>query len=124
MLHGKFLSPKTQRPSFQFHISNFTFQIIKILANRRTLKKQIRAILGQLMDECIICNLVLPKFDNTTLDTFAARIIEINDEFIARANHPEGTKDPKRTKQYYSALVQDFNKATLELIQDMNKISE
>ena len=122
MLHGKFLSPKTQIPSFQ--ISNFTFQIIKIMANRRTLKKQIRAILGQLMDECIICNLVLPKFDNTTLDTFAARIIEINDEFIARANHPEGTKDPKRTKQYYSALVQDFNKATLELIQDMNKISE
>ena len=109
---------------FKFHISNFTFQIIKIMANRRTLKKQIRAILGQLMDECIICNLVLPKFDNTTLDTFAARIIEINDEFIARANHPEGTKDPKRTKQYYSALVQDFNKATLELIQDMNKISE
>ena len=46
------------------------------MANRRTLKKQIRAILGQLMDECIICNLVLPKFDNTTLDTFAARIIE------------------------------------------------
>jgi hypothetical protein len=109
---------------FKFHISNFTFQIIKIMANRRTLKKQIRAILGQLMDECIICNLVLPKFDNTTLDTFAARIIEINDEFIARANHPEGTKDRKRTKQYYSALVQDFNKATLELIQDMNKISE
>ena len=72
------------------------------MANRRTLKKQIRAILGQLMDECIICNLVLPKFDNTTLDSFAARIIEINDEFIARANHPEGTKDPKRTKQYYS----------------------
>ena len=59
------------------------------MANRRTLKKQIRAILGQLMDECIICNLVLPKFDNTTLDTFAARIIEINDEFIARANHPK-----------------------------------
>ena len=94
------------------------------MANRRTLKKQIRAILGQLMDECIICNLVLPKFDNTTLDSFAARIIEINDEFIARANHPEGTKDPKRTKQYYSALIQDFNKATLELIEDMNKISE
>ena len=94
------------------------------MANRRTLKKQIRAILGQLMDECIICNLVLPKFDNTTLDSFAGRIIEINDEFIARANHPEGTKDHKRTKQYYSALVQDFNKATLELIQDMNKISE
>ena len=94
------------------------------MANRRTLKKQIRAILGQLMDECIICNLVLPKFDNNVLDSFAGRIIEINDEFSARANHPEGTKDPKRTKQYYSALVQDFNKATLELIQDMNKISE
>ncbi len=94
------------------------------MANRRTLKKQIRAILGQLMDECIICNLVLPKFDNNTLDSFAARIIEINDEFIARANHPEGTKDPKRIKQYYGALIQDFNAATLALIEDMNKISE
>ena len=94
------------------------------MANRRTLKKQIRAILGQLMDECIICNLVLEKFDNNVLDSFAGRIIEINDEFIARANHPEGTKDPKRTKQYYGALIQDFNAATLALIEDMNKISE
>ena len=94
------------------------------MANRKTLKKQIRAILGQLMDECIICNLVLPKFDNNTLDSFAGRIIEINDEFIARANHPEGTKDPKRVKLYYNTLIQDFNKATLALIEDMNKISE
>ena len=94
------------------------------MANRRTLKKQIRAILGQLMDECIICNLVLPKFDNTTLDSFAARLIEINDEFLARVKNPEGTKDRKRTKQYYAALIQDFNKATLELIEDMNKVSE
>ena len=46
------------------------------------------------------------------------------DSWHQMQKHPEGTKDPKRTKQYYSALVQDFNKATLALIEDMNKINE
>lgn len=94
------------------------------MASRRLLKKQITAILTQIMDECILCNILLEKFDNNTLDEFAARIVELHDESIRRICNPEGTKDRKRTKMYFDAIINDFNRKTLDIITDMNKISD
>lgn len=94
------------------------------MASRRLLKKQITAILSQIMDECIVCNVLLVKFDNNTLNEFAGRIVDLHDESIRRICNPEGAKDRKRTKMYFDAIIKDFNNTTLEIINDMNKFGE
>lgn len=94
------------------------------MASRRLLKKQVHHIMSELMNECMVCNLLLPKFDNTQLDTFAGRIIEIYDEFLGRINNQEKSLDKKRVKAYYAAFIKDFNTQVFAVIEDMNKLEE
>ncbi|MFI3296684.1 MAG: hypothetical protein R3Y59_03530 [bacterium] len=94
------------------------------MASRRLLKKQVHNILSELMNECMVCNILLPKFDNTQLDTFAGRIIETYDEFIGRINNQEKTLDRKRVRAYYATFVKDFNTQVFAIIADMNKLEE
>ncbi len=50
-------------------------------------------------------------------------IAHLNNEFLLRVNHPEGTKDKKRTKAFYRALAKDFN-TELDKIVDMMDITK
>lgn len=91
------------------------------MASRRLLKKQIHNIISELLDECIVCNLLIPNFDNTKLDTFVEKLISIDYEFVQRINNQEKANDKKRVKHYYDVLISDFNKQTLEIIKELNK---
>lgn len=90
------------------------------MASRRLLKKQITSIHTQLIDECIICNMLIKSFDNEKLQAMVQRIVTLHDECIARVCNYERTSDRARVRHYFNVLIEDFNRETLEIIKEMN----
>lgn len=90
------------------------------MASRRLLKKQITAIHTQLLNECILCNMLIPSFDEEKLNSLAQRIVDLHDDCISRIANYERTDDRKRVRNYFNVLVDDFNRGTAEIIKEMN----
>lgn len=91
------------------------------MANRRTLKKGIQLVTSELITESYINYLMLKKMDNAGFDAIVEKIADINNDFLARVNHPNGTKEPKLVKAYYKKLIEDFNKEVDQIIEKLNK---
>ncbi len=91
------------------------------MANRRTLKKGIQLVTSDLITESYINYLMLKKMDNAGFDAIVEKIADINNDFLARVNHPNGTKEPKLVKTYYKKLIVDFNKEVDQIIEKLNK---
>ncbi len=91
------------------------------MANRRTLKKGIQLVTSDLITESYINHLMLQKMDKSGFDAIVEKIADINNDFLARVYHPNGTKEPKLVKAYYKMLVADFNKEVEQIIEKLNK---
>lgn len=91
------------------------------MANRRTLKKGIQLVTSDLITESYINYLMLKKMDNAGFDAIVEKIADINNDFLARVNHPNGTKEPKLVKAYYKKLIENFNKEVDQIIEKLNK---
>jgi len=91
------------------------------MANRRTLKKGIQLVTSDLITESYINHLMLQKMDKSGFDAIVEKIADINNDFLARVNHPNGTQEPKLVKAYYKKLVADFNKEVEQIIEKLNK---
>ena len=59
------------------------------MANKRELKKSINYVVGDLFQECIVLK-VIKKADNAKVDEILTDILDVQNEFLARANHPLG----------------------------------
>ena len=91
------------------------------MANRRTLKKSIQLITSELITETYISFLMLKKLDQTGFDAVIQKIADVNNDFLGRVNHPNGTKDPKLVKTYYKKLIVDFNNEVDKMVETLNK---
>ena len=69
------------------------------MAKRRILKKDISYVAGDLFSETLFCKLYLPGVDSEKADVVMARILDMQDEFIRRANCPDGKENKKRVKE-------------------------
>lgn len=85
------------------------------------MKKQISAIHTQLLDECILCNMLVPDFTDEKLQQLAQRIVDLHDDCIGRIANYERTSDKKRVRHYFNVLIEDFNRETFAIIDEMNK---
>lgn len=73
------------------------------MANKRDLKKGISYVAGELFLECIVLR-QMKGADSTKADEILADILYLQNEFLARAGHPE----PGCVKRYYRKLNEDF----------------
>ncbi len=89
------------------------------MANRRQLKKEIKQAVIILADECLIHYHFIKTIDEAAFDSLMEKIVGINSEFIRRINCPEGTKNRERTRRYYKALTEDFNKAVGGIMEEL-----
>ena len=80
------------------------------MAKRRILKKEISHVAGELFIEALVCRLYIPGVDPDQADTLMARILDMQDEFIARAGCPDGKDNPQLVKAYYRDLKADLQK--------------
>lgn len=84
------------------------------MANKRDLKKGINYVASELFLECIVLKQI-KKADDTKVDVILADILNLQNEFLARAGHPE----PGCVKKYYRKLNEDFSNEVEALIRRM-----
>ncbi|MGN0186760.1 MAG: hypothetical protein ACI392_03335 [Paludibacteraceae bacterium] len=87
------------------------------MANRKALKKSIQGITSELVSETYIAYGLLQKIDETALLQLLTRIAALNNEFLARANHPE----PGNVKTFYKQLRADFDAEVVHIIDEIEK---
>ena len=89
------------------------------MANRKYLKKIINNICQELFAESIAISLYGEK--NTVVDTEAllSSIMDINRNYVNRISHPEPGMP---AKVYFKDLIDNFNKDTCEIIDQLFSI--
>ncbi|MGM9746341.1 MAG: hypothetical protein ACI30H_05230 [Paludibacteraceae bacterium] len=87
------------------------------MANRRHLKKSIQGITSELVGETYIAYGLLQKIDHSAWLQLLQRIAALNNEFLARANHPE----PGNVKGFYKQLRADFDAEVAQILNELEK---
>lgn len=89
------------------------------MANKRTLKKTVNYITGELFTECVVLKNFVPGVDSNKINDMMARILCMQDEFISRINHPE----PGNIKGSYKKIHEDLNKQLNAFIEEISAIN-
>lgn len=94
------------------------------MASKKKLKKSISNISGELFTECLFCRLYIPGVNQDKADEILTKILQKQDDFIQRANHPDGKDNPKLIKKHYQLLTADIKKHIEEIITDIQKMND
>lgn len=88
------------------------------MAKRRTLKKGINYIAGELFAECVFITLTLSETDKEKADKVMTDILNMQNEFVSRISHTE----PGNVKGFYKKLHEDLNAKVEEIIEAMRQL--
>ncbi|MBE6287860.1 MAG: hypothetical protein E7099_06705 [Mediterranea massiliensis] len=88
------------------------------MAKRRTLKKNINYITGELFAECLIYSFNVSDTDKVKADALMIEILNMQDEFISRISHTQ----PGNVKTFYKKLTEDFNAKVEAITQAMDNL--
>ncbi|MDR0894390.1 MAG: hypothetical protein LBN06_03700 [Prevotellaceae bacterium] len=75
------------------------------MANRRSLKKQVKQQTRYLLHACTVVYITTPNIDKEVAEDILEQIIRYQSEFITRINHTE----PGNVKLYYKKLHDEFS---------------
>ncbi len=85
---------------------------------RRTLKKQVNYIAGELFAECVLLAKMVPGLDTKKVDDLMSRILYMQDEFICRISHTQ----PGNVKGFYKAFRSDFQTQVDAIIDEIGNL--
>ncbi len=88
------------------------------MANKRSLKRCINYICGELFAECISVSSYYNS-DKQNADALLRSIMHIHSDFIMRVSHPEPGMPAKK---YYKKLIADFNNSVNEVVDHINNL--
>lgn len=94
------------------------------MAKRRILKKDISYVAGELFSEALICKLYIPGVDQDKADVVMSRILDMQDEFIRRANRPDGKDNGTLVKDYYRKLWADLREEVNAISTEIGELSK
>lgn len=78
------------------------------MTKRRDLKKDINYIAGELFSEVMMYSLYIPGTDMEKADSLMARVLNMQDEYLRRAQRPDGKDNKALVKEYYRKLRVDL----------------
>lgn len=58
--------------------------------------------------EALVCKMFIPGVQQEKAEALMARILDMQDDFIRRAQRPDGKDNKKLVKEYYRRLVADL----------------
>jgi len=89
------------------------------MASKRDLKRNINYICSDLFAECMAASLYGDNVKNEDVNALLMSIIILKNDFVSRISHPE---PGMKTKKYFKALINDFNKQASELIDQISNL--
>jgi len=92
------------------------------MASRRKLKKTIHFVSSELITDIYFRCLMSKEVDEDRVAKVAAEIMEMNNAFILRVNHPDGKKNPVLVKAYFRKLYADWQLAMGKTIKEIASI--
>ena len=90
------------------------------MASRRHLKRDISYVIGDIFTECLVYKELVPGTDKNAAEKLIVDLLRIDNEFITRISHTE----PGKAKEYYRALVKDFQKEISAVIDKLTKLKK
>ena len=89
------------------------------MEKKRNLKRTINYICSHLFAEAIAASLYGERPNKDNVDALLTSIIIIHNDFISRVSHPE---PGMKTKVYYKAIIEDFNKQASEIVDQIQNL--
>lgn len=94
------------------------------MASIRNLKKNIGYIAGELLTDALLCSLFIKEVDKDAVEAIMSRILEMQDNFIRRANHPDAKDNKALVKEYYKKLLVDLETEVNTIGQELEKLNK
>lgn len=94
------------------------------MSSIRSLKKNITYISSELFAECVFSRIYLPNTDLQQVDEVMVKILTKENEFLRRANRPDGKKNPELTRKYFKKLKDDFAQHIEDVINDIQTLNK
>jgi hypothetical protein len=88
------------------------------MASIKNLKKDINYVLGDIIEECYLCEMVNPEIDKKKTEAIIDEAIESFDGFIERVND----KSVENRKAHFKAINKDLEATANNLIEKINKL--
>lgn len=94
------------------------------MAKRRILKKEISNVAGELFTEALVCKLYIPGANQEQADVLLTRILDMQDDYIVRAGHPDGKDNTTLVRNYYRKLREDLQKEVNDIANEIGELSK
>lgn len=92
------------------------------MANIRELKKDIKYLVSELLTQVYLKQGEIDKKDEDKVVEIMVETLQMHNEFIARASHPDGKDNPEIVKAYYKKLRNDVLDTTAKLFERIGKL--
>lgn len=92
---------------------------VRIMANKRQLKRSINGVSNNLLTMCMVSALFNCKPEHQDVEGIIFSILINRNDFLSRVSHPE---PGMATKVYYKTLIADFNKQVSEIIDQISSL--
>jgi hypothetical protein len=91
------------------------------MASRKELKKEINTISSDLISECLTYKQFHPEIPDEKVDGIIKEIIRHRNEYLARANKPDGKSNPSLVKKHYRAIIEGMRSKTIPLLDQLQE---
>jgi len=92
------------------------------MASIRELKKDINFLASTVVSECYFKQLLHAKGNEDKTIKVLTSAVDFRNEYVNRANHPDGKENPKLVKAYFSSLRKEMVERFSGLIDDLAAI--
>jgi len=92
------------------------------MASRRKLKKTIKFVSSELITDIYFRLLMSKSVKEEAVDQLVVKIVDLNREFVLRANRPDGKDNPKIVKQFYAKLYTDWQDKLAGILKEIEAL--
>jgi hypothetical protein len=94
------------------------------MASIRNLKKDIVFLVREIISDSQLFIMFNPTHNPDAAYSVIEDAVEMHNQMIQRANHPDGKDNPKLVKQHYRALRTDLINQTHSLFERISKLKD
>lgn len=92
------------------------------MANLRELKKDIDFLTSEIVSQSFFKEALKDNVDKEALSKVVVDAVSMRNEFIARANHPDGKDNKKIVRNYYKVLRKSLYDTSFALLETLDKL--
>lgn len=92
------------------------------MSSIKQLKKNINNLSAELFSECVFCRLYVKNTDTERIDKIIVKILQNQNEFIKRTQHPNGKDNSRLVKEHYKTLATDIKKHIENILSEIENI--